>query len=115
MGQPAVWWSDQVVWARKCLAQAEAFALTVNDAVTNPLDPYAGELRRSRYAAAKADVEAWEMYAQQAEDAFQSAALHEMEQTDAGEVLDAAESIARKGAAAAHYSGLAEQARRGAS
>lgn len=82
MGQPACWWADQVTWARRCQAQAEAFALAVNDAVTDPSDPYAAELRRSRYAAAKQECEAWEQYARDAETAFQSAAEQEMEAAD---------------------------------
>ena len=82
MGQPAVYWADQVTWARKCQAQAEAFALAVNDAVDNPRDPYAAELRRDRYRAARAEVEAWEQYARQAEAAFQSAAEAEMTEQD---------------------------------
>ena len=56
MGQPAVFWADQVTWARKCQAQAESFARAIGDAVTDPKDPYAAELRRSRHRAALEEV-----------------------------------------------------------
>lgn len=82
MGQPAVFWADQITWARRCQAQAEAFALAVNDTADNPRDPYASELRRDRYRAARAEVEAWELYARQAEAAFTSAAEAEMTPED---------------------------------
>ena len=78
MGQPATWWSDQVVWARRCQAQAAAYARAIGDAIVNPADPYADELRRSRRAAALEEVAAWEQYAKDAEAAFQSAAEAEM-------------------------------------
>ena len=93
---PAVYWSDKAVWARRCLAQSESFLLAVTDAVTDPADPWAIELRDARRDAAKADVEAWKAYIKRADEAFADAAEHEMAEQD------------RKTAAREHYE---EQAR----
>lgn len=82
---PASFWSDQIVKARRQEKVALACAAYLGDQPDNPLDTFAPELRRARYRAAMKEADAWSDYARQVEEAFQSAALAEMELADAAE------------------------------
>ena len=75
------YWADEVTYARKCEATALAVARRLRTA-TSSVNPYQAELHRARYRAALDEVQAWTQYAKDAEAAFQSAALAEMEAAD---------------------------------
>lgn len=104
---PATVWSDAIGVARRRESAARRYA-------ENPTRPnlpgsaVVDDLVRARWRAALDEADAWARYAEYAEACFADAAAHEMAAAD--ELVGVAEGIARKNAAAAHYTALAAEA-----